>query len=224
MIEATAKRRERRSAPTETGRRWQEVVDTAAQVFYRDGYESASVNDLAAALGLTKGSLYHYVQNKEDLLYAIIREMHVLNRENLRRAIESEGPPLARLRAYFVGHVRTNIDHLEKSSLIYRDLRHLSARRRREIVRLRDDVEQFVREALSTAIAEGEACPELDPNLASIEMFSTANAIYQWYQPAGEHSAAEVAGSVADFVLAAVACRRGAGGESCFRHTLTEPQ
>lgn len=216
MAVAAADGRGRRPRGTESGRRWQEVVDTAAGVFYRSGYESASVNDVAKALGITKGSLYHYVQSKEDLLYAILREMHVLNRDNLRRATESEGTPLARLRSYFVSHVRTNIDYLEKSSLIYRELQHLSARRRRDIVRLRDDVEFLVRQMLTDGIEERSICPLLDPHLASIEMFSTANAIYQWYQPAGPHSPAEVADSVADFVIAAVACSDGAG--RCFRH------
>ncbi len=41
---------------------------------------------------------------------------------------------------------------------------------------------------------------------ASIEMFSTANGIYLWYQPGGLHTAEEVAESVADFLVSAVAC------------------
>lgn len=216
MTDVATDGRNRRSRGTESSRRWHEVLDTAAAVFYRSGYESASVNDVAKALGITKGSLYHYVQSKEDLLYSIIREMHVLNRDNLKRAVASDGTPVERLRSYFVGHTRTNIDYLEKSSLIYRDLRHLSARRRREIVRLRDDVESLVREMLTAGIEDQTICPLLDPHLASIEMFSTANSIYQWYQPSGPHSPADVADSVADFVMAAVVCSDGTG--RCFRH------
>jgi AcrR family transcriptional regulator len=199
-----------------TGRR-QEVIDTSAAVFYRLGYESASVNDVAKALGITKGSLYHYVQSKEDLLYAIIREVHVLTRDSLRRAQASEGPALDRLHGYFVGHVRTNIDNLEKSTLVYRDLRHLSTRRRREIVKLRDDIEAFVRQLLADGVTEKSICPLVDARLTSIEMFSTANAIYQWYQPHGPDTPDEVSASVADFVIAAVACGRSASGR-CFRH------
>ena len=74
---ATAEKRKTPSAGA-ASRRWQEVVDVSAEVFYRLGYSEASVGDVAAALGITKGSLYHYVQNKEDLLYAIIREAHDL--------------------------------------------------------------------------------------------------------------------------------------------------
>ena len=202
-----------------TSRRWQEVIDVSAQVFYRLGYSEASVGDVAAALGITKGSLYHYVQNKEDLLYAIISEAHDLTEDNLRHAQAIDGPAVERLRQYFTGHVRINTDHLEKSALIYRDLRHLSADRRRQIVGVRDRVEAFVRQLLADGIAEHTVCPLIDPRLASIEMFSTANAIYQWYQPGGPHTAGEVAESVADFVVSAVACD-GTPQGSCYRHAV----
>ncbi len=203
--------------PGAASRRWQEVIDVSARVFYRLGYSEASVGDVAAALGITKGSLYHYVQNKEDLLYAIIRQAHDLTRDNLRRAQATEGSALQRLRQYFTGHVRINTDHLEKSTLIYRDLRHLSAPRRRQIVRVRDQIEAFVRQLLADGIQARAVCQLIDPRLASIEMFSTANAIYQWYQPGGPHTAEEVAESVADFVVSAVACDGTPQGR-CFRH------
>ncbi len=213
---ATAGNRKPASAGP-ASRRWQEVLDVSAEVFYRLGYAEASVGDVAAALGITKGSLYHYVQNKEDLLYAIIREAHDLTRQNLRRAQSLEGPALDRLRQYFTGHVRINTDHLEKSALIYRDLRHLSAARRRQIVKVRDEVETFVRQLLTDGLRERAVCQLADVRLSSIEMFSTANGIYQWYQPGGPHSAEEVAESVAAFVVSAVACD-GSPQAHCVRH------
>jgi AcrR family transcriptional regulator len=213
---ATAERRKTASAGA-ASRRWQEVLDESAEVFYRLGYSEASVGDVAAALGITKGSLYHYVQNKEDLLYALIQEAHALTQENLRRAQAGDGPALDRLRQFFVGHVRINTDHLAKSALTYRDMRHLSAARRRQVVRTRDEVEAFVRQLLADGVRERVVCELADLRLASIEMFSTANGIYQWYQPGGPHTAEAVAESVADFVVAAVACDGSTPG-GCVRH------
>lgn len=213
---ATAEKRKTASAGA-ASRRWQEVLDVSAEVFYRLGYSEASVGDVAAALGITKGSLYHYVQNKEDLLYAIIQEAHGLTMENLRHEQETEGPALERLHQFFAGHVRINTDHLEKSALVYRDLRHLSAARRRQVVRVRDEVEAFVRRLLADGVRERAVCSLADLRLSSIEMFSTANGIYQWYQPGGPHTAEMVAQSVADFVVAAVACDGSPAGR-CVRH------
>lgn len=219
MTTPETRRATRRSAPSgrTTSRRWQEVLDVSAEVFYRLGYAEASVGDIAAALGMTKGSLYHYVKTKEDLLYAIIREAHDLTRANLRRAQTIEGPALEQLYEYFVGHVRINTVHLEKATLIYRDLHHLSAQRRRQIVKVRDEIEAFVRQLLADGVRENSVCHLVDAQLASIEMFSTANGTYQWYRSRGVRTPEEVAVSVADFVVAAVACDGSSAGR-CLRH------
>src|SRR5579871_5483796 len=53
-----------------------EVVSAAADIFYERGYASATVQDVADALGLLKGSLYYYIESKEDLLYRLMGEIH----------------------------------------------------------------------------------------------------------------------------------------------------
>ena len=57
-------------------RRDREVIDAAAKVFYRRGYADASVQDIADELGILKGSLYHYIDTKEDLLFRLLSETH----------------------------------------------------------------------------------------------------------------------------------------------------
>ena len=49
-----------------------EIVAAAANVFRRDGYQSARMDDVADALGITKGGLYYYVRTKHELLFDII--------------------------------------------------------------------------------------------------------------------------------------------------------
>ena len=48
-------------------RRQQEVIEAAARVFHEKGYESTSIQDIAEAVGILKGSLYYYIRSKEDL-------------------------------------------------------------------------------------------------------------------------------------------------------------
>ena len=50
------------------------MLDTAARIFYERGYANASVQDVAEALGILKGSLYHYIDTKEDLLFRLLDE------------------------------------------------------------------------------------------------------------------------------------------------------
>lgn len=184
--------------------RWQEVVDTSARLFYQRGYESTSVNDIANALGISKGGLYYYASSKEELLYVVIDQIHDLTTLWLQQNRGTDGDALDRLWSYFVGHVRLNTDHLHASTLIYRELRHLSKERRDDIVRVRDALQAHVRGLIDEAIANGLVRADTDVHLASIQMFSVANAIHQWYTPEGSHSAEEISHAVATFAVRAI--------------------
>ncbi|BCF86389.1 TetR family transcriptional regulator (plasmid) [Rhodococcus qingshengii] len=215
---STTGQRSSRSAKPGTGRnRRQEYIDAAANVFYRRGYDTATVGDIAEALDVTKAALYYYVDSKEELLYEIIREMHLLNLSNLEIAETHTGDAQSRLWNYFVGHARVNLEHLEKATVVYRDLSHLSSGRRREIVFLRDKTQSFVRDLLTQAVTEKTVCTLVNIDLASIEMFTTVNAVFSWYQPSGILEPGPAARHVADFVIAGVSCT-GDDDRSCPRH------
>ncbi len=49
-----------------------EIIDTAAGLFAVKGYEQCSVNDILTAIGIAKGTFYHYFKSKEDVLDAVI--------------------------------------------------------------------------------------------------------------------------------------------------------
>ena len=49
-----------------------EIIDTAAALFELKGYEQCSVNDILTAIGIAKGTFYHYFKSKEEVLDAVI--------------------------------------------------------------------------------------------------------------------------------------------------------
>ncbi|GAA4417114.1 TetR/AcrR family transcriptional regulator [Georgenia halophila] len=55
-------------------RRMNEILDAAAHVFARDGYEAATTNGIAAEAGISPGSLYRYFRNKEEIATALVTE------------------------------------------------------------------------------------------------------------------------------------------------------
>ena len=50
------------------------IIAAAAKVFRTKGYHAATVQDIADEVGILKGSLYHHVKSKEDLLYLMVKE------------------------------------------------------------------------------------------------------------------------------------------------------
>src|ERR1700743_2702257 len=63
------------SVPEQRGERWHQrrtaIVDAAAKLFAERGYHATGTAELCEAVGLGKGSLYYYVDSKENLLYLI---------------------------------------------------------------------------------------------------------------------------------------------------------
>ncbi len=56
----------------------QHILGAAYQVFARRGYEAATVDEIAAECGISKGALYHHFSSKEDLFATLIRTRYEL--------------------------------------------------------------------------------------------------------------------------------------------------
>ena len=194
----------RRSRPPR--RRRQEILEAAAGVFHAKGYKATSIQDIADAVGILKGSLYYYITSKEDLLFEILEDVHQQGLRNLERIEATPGTPLQRIRAFVTLHVSHNAENLVKMAVFFHDFRSLSPERRKIIVAERDLYDQHLRALIAEAQKGGCVCPDLDPKLTSIEILGRMNWIYQWYQPGGSQTTAEVAETMADFVVSGLAC------------------
>jgi AcrR family transcriptional regulator len=69
----STQRRDQRKRPTRAQTR-QRLLQAAGEVFALRGYDRASLDDVAAAAGLTKGAVYSSFASKDDLFYALMRE------------------------------------------------------------------------------------------------------------------------------------------------------
>jgi AcrR family transcriptional regulator len=179
--------------PRRPRRRDREILDAAVEVFARRGYVQASVQDVADAVGLLKGSLYHYIDSKDDLLFRLLDEVHDEVDAVLAEVQAVPGlAPLERLGLYVERQVAYNTANLAQISIYYHDVGHLSEEHRKDIAARRRVHERFVAELIRQAQADGDADPELDPKLAANCVFATIIWTYRWFKPE-RMDAAEVA-------------------------------
>jgi len=61
------------------------IVKVAAELIVRRGYNNISTRELAEALGMSTGGLYHYIGSKQDILYLIINFTSDLTGQTLSR-------------------------------------------------------------------------------------------------------------------------------------------
>jgi AcrR family transcriptional regulator len=200
----TAKQADAGSRPPR--RRQLEVLEVAARVFHQKGYESTSIQDIAEAIGILKGSLYYYIRSKEDLLYEILEGVHEEALANIKPVAEMEGTALQKIRAFCTTHLLFNAEHLTKMGVFYHDFRSLSSERQSHIVESRDYYDGLLRGFIREGQKDGSVCPDVDPKAAALGVMGMLNWIYQWYHPGGGLNEQEVADEFADLVVNGLAC------------------
>ena len=182
--------------------RWNEIVDAAGEVFDEKGYAAARIEDIAARVGLLKGSLYYYIDSKEDLLFAIVDGDHSRGIAVIEEcaALDTADPP-ARLGAFiarWTGILGANPGY---SSISERDLRRLSPERQAIVMAKRGRIHRFAREIIERGIAEGYFESDVDPGVTTNSLFEMLNGVSRWFHPLRPLSYDELAEHLRCFVL-----------------------
>jgi AcrR family transcriptional regulator len=177
-------------------RRDEEVLDAAARVFARRGYADASVQDVADELGILKGSLYHYIRAKEDLLFWLLESVHADVQAILDEVAAEEAlAPLDRIALYVRRQVQYNLDNLEYAAIYYRDIELLSQERLAVMTALRRTHERFISGLLKQVQGEG------DPRILVQCVLATIAGTTRWYKPGGRISRAAIADQCARYAV-----------------------
>jgi AcrR family transcriptional regulator len=184
----------------------QEIYDVAAEILHKKGYAATTLQEIASAVGLLKGSLYYYIDSKGDLLYRITRKIHDNARANLEAARAAPGPASARLHLLVEGHVLSFGRRLTSIRVFYTEYASLPDDRRREIMSERRGYEDYVCELLREGIADGAFCPDLDVRIISNALLTMINSVYLWYRPSRDDPIEAVAATYADYAIAGLRC------------------
>lgn len=195
--------------PTTTARpREADLLAAATRLFRRRGFHATSMQDLGQALGMNRGSLYHYIVGKDDLLWLILGRAFDLLEGRVAPILVSDAPPIDRIRGAIHEHLRVAADHADELSLIQIELRALSPERRAQMIDRRDRYEGFWRTAIAEGIADG-SLRQFDVRLAAIGILSACNWFTQWFRPSGSLTVDELADRFCDLFLAGLAVTRG---------------
>jgi AcrR family transcriptional regulator len=82
------------------------IIEEAMRLFVRKGFFAASIADIAAAVGMTKGALYHHFESKDAIFFAVIETIRKAWRDAVGREVLKEKDGLQRLHALLDSHGR----------------------------------------------------------------------------------------------------------------------
>lgn len=181
------------------------ILESAVRSFAERGYHRTSMDDIAGALRLSRGSLYYYFRDKEEILAACHAEALEAVLDVLASTRRDRLAPDAALRRLVVEHVRIMVDQFHGTALAL-DFDALGGARRQDLVALRDRFERGLRATVADGVASGLFRP-IDPKLAGFAIFGAVNWIARWYRPAGEAPAERVGEAFADLFLSGLRAR-----------------
>ena len=196
------------SAPKGTlnAARWNEVLDAAAAVFAEKGYQAARIEDIAARVGILKGSLYYYIESKEDLLYALTVSGHTKGLATIEEDDETRAAdPATRLGAFIVRWTLMIPTTGEYAPVTERDVQQLSDERRAEVMQIRNEMHGYVRRIIEHGIADGQFDAATDPGVATNSIFEMLNSTVRWFRPTGRLTYDDLSAYYRTFVLRGLA-------------------
>ncbi len=191
----------------------QEILRTAARLFQQRGYDATSMNDVAAALKLSKGGLYHHFQSKDEILYEIMNHAMEITQERVLNPVRLIADPVERLRALIRLHIEVVLSPRDREITVMLHENHPlpPALRKRINVRKKDyihflenlmaEVQQNVQDQ---APQSHQAKGRVSPRAAAFALLGMINWIYQWYKPEGELQAQNLIPQFTDLIFGGI--------------------
>ena len=184
------------------------VVEAAARAFNERGYHNTSLDDIAAALGVTKPTVYYYVESKEQLLVECFRAGLERIREAFEEASRSDRTARERLERALRGYAMAIAS--EYGWCMVRAHEHdLGPDMGRQVKALKSEIDQGIRRLLREGMADGSIA-ECDPRITAFAMAGALNCIAHWYREGRTMSADAVADAYLDFFRRGLAPRDAA--------------
>ena len=169
------------------------IVDTATELFAKDGFGATSLDDIAAALGATKGALYYHIRNKEEILRLIYLLVLNASEEPLNHIAESDLSPLEKLRRAVEHQAAVAADRSPAMIVFYREHPHLTGPFAKEITLRKKAYERYFEQIIEEGQAAGAFQLNVDPKIASFGLLGMCNWLSQWYKPDGQYTHQKIA-------------------------------
>jgi AcrR family transcriptional regulator len=169
-----------------------QIIEVAARLFDERGYHDTSMETLAEAVGVRKASLYYYFASKDQLLAEIHHVMIDTVLIALRERRELDLDYTSQLRQLMIDIVELMENQPGYLRIAFEHFRELPADVRTEIARKRQLYRDYVVEVLQRGRSAGEFEFE-NPDLVALSILGMCNWAYQWFQPNGSLSAADIA-------------------------------
>lgn len=178
------------------------LIRAAGLAFKARGFHNTSLNEVAAALNVTKPTLYYYIRNKQDLLY-LCHDYALVLGENAFDYAREGATGLEKLQRMLQRYMELLTDDFASYSLLS-DLNDLAPEQREAIQARRRQFDGVFRDLVKEGITDGTIHP-CDSMLAVAWFMGSVNMIPRWFNPQGRLTGNQVAEAYTAFITRGLA-------------------
>jgi TetR/AcrR family transcriptional regulator, cholesterol catabolism regulator len=181
---------------------YRKILDKARTLFWRKGYNSTSMRDIAAAYGCKPANIYNFFPNKEEILFEVLREEMEQIIEPIKHLEEDDGTtPEEQLRLLIISHLKLTLSYRRSAKLLFDvALDNLSRAKRKKIVGLRNTYDRIIRKVIRRGIDSG-SFRGVDEKLAGAMIASMITRTRLWFHPKKGVSVEGLADFIFEFVI-----------------------
>jgi TetR/AcrR family transcriptional regulator, cholesterol catabolism regulator len=165
---------------TKAGTRLEEVLKSAANIFFAKGFHATSIEDVARDVGMLKGSLYYYIRSKDDLLFQLLLAGIEDGDAYIAQHIDPKGDPVEQLERA----IRAQIDYIIQNKvpfgLFLHEFDSLPGKRQHKLTAVMSRYNNRFVELVQKGQQQGKLMKG-EPWIIVNGMLGMCNWLYRWY-------------------------------------------
>ena len=158
-------------------KRLSSILRAASKVIAREGFEGASVREVASKAKIGLSGIYYYFNGKDELLYALQHHAFSTLIETLKERLAKLSRPEKRLKAVFDNHFEYFAHNMDDLKVCVHEIESLSGKYYKNVLKIRQEYFRLVR----SVVAEVTGKQDYNTNLATLSLFGSLNWVYMWY-------------------------------------------
>ncbi|GLO67327.1 MULTISPECIES: TetR/AcrR family transcriptional regulator [Oceanobacillus] len=183
-----------------TEKKKKEIIHSAMQIIAEKGYYRTTIEDIAAKLLITKGTVYYYFQDKQDLLFQSHQLLLKNSIENLKNIHDQPLHPREKLKKAMIAHMDHLLEDKYGFELMHKPEQFFSHQQLEIILQLHRNYTELLDQLIVIGIEEG-VFQALDPKITRNIYLGAMNWLTQWYDNEGKKQKQDMLEQMAEYLL-----------------------
>jgi len=177
------------------------ILRTSARIFAEKSYHSTSMRDISRETSVSLSGLYHYCKSKEELLFLI--QDHCFGRvlERLEERIKGVADPFEKLKIFIDNHLSFFAANMAEMKVLSHEAESLEGDLHKHVSTKKDKYAKLARRILRELQEAQAVNTRVDLTVATYALFGMMNWIYNWYDPRGKLSVAQLVDNITRLFL-----------------------